>query len=272
MLLPPACEKLGGPAPVSGGWLHSSALMLSQCPNVELAVVSPNNNKSFEKFKIDGVIYYCMPVTVGVGKWVGPLAKYWDCILDEFKPDVVHLHGTEFTLGFSFVQYYRKRNVVVSIQGLTGVIAKYYLSNIGYGTILKCTTIRDLFCGGILSEQKSFHKGGRYEERLLKNVDHVIGRTNWDYSHVKAINPNINYHFCNETLRDSFSNVCWSYDNCKPYTIFLSQCNYPIKGLHIFLKALNIVKSRHTEVKVRIAGKDFVNSKGIYQYLKEGKQ
>ena len=46
--------------------------------------------------------------------------------------------------------------------------------------------------------------GGVIEEQYLHSINHVIGRTRWDHDHVWAINENVKYHFCNETLRKSF--------------------------------------------------------------------
>lgn len=268
VLLPPVCKKLGLPSPVSGGWLQSSAEVLSKNPNISLSVVSPYKGEKLVECSDNGVIYYCMPTKVGIGVNVGALRQYWEHISATVRPDVIHIHGTEFTLGYSFVNYYGNNNVVASIQGLTSIIAKYYLSDISYSTIYKYTTLRDLFFGGIIKEKKQFERGGWFERELLKGINHVIGRTTWDFSHVKAINPEIEYHFCNETLRESFASKCWRYDRCKKYTIFLSQCNYPIKGLHIFLKALEIVKEKYPNVQVRIAGKDFVKTTGLYDILK----
>lgn len=47
-------------------------------------------------------------------------------------------------------------------------------------------------------------------------VKHVIGRTDWVRACIEAINPDIQYHFCNEILRDRFYEEAgsWKYENC----------------------------------------------------------
>ena len=57
-----------------------------------------------------------------------------------------------------------------------------------------------------------------------------------------------------EILRKSFYSDHWEYEKAKPYRIFISQATYPIKGFHIFLKALALVKERYPQVDVTISG------------------
>ena len=68
---------------------------------------------------------------------------------------------------------------------------------------------------------------------------HIIGRTDWDKTHVWSVNPRAHYHFCNENLRSSFY-LCntWQYDKCQKYRIFLSQAASPLKGIQKVINAL----------------------------------
>jgi hypothetical protein len=90
-------------------------------------------------------------------------------------------------------------------------------------------------------QKKKFAKRGKFEIEALKIAKHVIGRTDWDLACTKQINDNLNYYFCNETLRDSFYKSSWDIESCEKQSIFLSQCGYPIKGFHKFLEALKII-------------------------------
>lgn len=57
-------------------------------------------------------------------------------------------------------------------------------------------------------------------------------------------------------MRESFYHHKWSYENCEPHTIFISQGQYTIKGLHQLIKAIPLIKRVYPDVKVRIAGAD----------------
>ena len=101
---------------------------------------------------------------------------------------------------------------------------------------------------------------GNYEIELLKNVQHIIGRTSWDLSNTWSINPKATYHFCNETLRPTFYEKQWEFENCKKYSIFLSQAHYPIKGIQQLIEALPIVLEQYPQTKVYIAGNNFMST------------
>ena len=103
---------------------------------------------------------------------------------------------------------------------------------------------------------------GYLEIEQIKKSNHIIGRTAWDKSHALAINPAINYHKCNETLRDIFYQGNWSIDTCEKYSIFISQAYYPIKGLHQLLKALPFILQKFPKTKIYIAGIDFITNRG----------
>ena len=93
------------------------------------------------------------------------------------------------------------------------------------------------------------------EAELLRECRHVIGRTSWDRARVWALNPLASYHFCNEVLRPEFyDGRRWDYERCSRHTIFLSQAEYAIKGLHQVLKAMPLVLREYPDAKVRVAG------------------
>ena len=96
-------------------------------------------------------------------------------------------------------------------------------------------------------------------EALIK-TNHLIGRTTWDKACSSQINDGAKYHFCNETLRDEFYIYQWDINNCEKYSIFLSQGQYPIKGLHYMLEAMPLILKKFPEAKVYISGKDMTKS------------
>ena len=121
----------------------------------------------------------------------------------------------------------------------------------------------------LFQAKNKFEQRGIFEKEYLLRTRHVIGRTNWDQAHTKTINPSVNYHFCNETLRDGFYTAPkWDIKNKTDYTIFLSQANYPIKGLHQVLKAVAILKADFPKIKVRVAGPSIINNNGLIAKIK----
>ena len=180
--------------------------------------------------------------------------------LREFKPDVVHIWGTEFGHTRNMLQACQKEGLldrtVVSIQGLCSIYARHYNEGIP-AEVLKHNTIRDILRhDGLLQQQAAFEKRGENEKEAFRLCRHVIGRTHWDRACARVLNPRAEYHFCNETMRNVFYEDSWSYETCVKHRIFASSCIYPIKGFHYLLEALAEVRKRFPDATLCVPGKN----------------
>ena len=272
ILFPEAAAVLTGNKELksSGGWMLGSASRMACRSDVELyvATVSPLVERLT---RIDGekIIFYVLPLGKGNSKINPEYQKYWISINNELCPDVVHIHGTESSHGHAFMQSCGSNNVVISIQGMTSTYHRYYYDGMTQCDIYKNLTIRDLFKGTILKGQRNFKRSSEYELDMIRMAKHVIGRTSWDRAKTWAINPDIQYHFCNETLREEFyDGSLWSYDSCTPHSIFISQASYPIKGLHQLLKAMPLILRSYPNTVVRVAGYNPTETTTILKKLK----
>lgn len=257
IMMPPLAKAKALPVPAIGGWMYSSLKRLFTQNDIEMAVATVYNGKLYDTSCIDNIKYYLIPLDGKKAVEYNPgIEAYWHRIHDEFHPDVVHIHGSEYPHGLAYINACGPSGVVVSIQGLISVCTRYYASGIAFSDTKK-TTFRDkIRRDGILRGQKSFEKRGRFEIELLSHVNHIIGRTEWDKAHAWAINPKAQYHHCGETLRDSFYNHRWVYEKCEPHSIFVSQASYPIKGVHMLFEALPLILHHYPDTKVYVAGYD----------------
>lgn len=268
ILYPEAAKLLGGKRECksTGGWLISSAEMLIKTGEIELSVICVTDSVScLKQLSGERIKYYVIPNHKNPKGFEKDMLK----IKELAAPDIIHIHGTEMPYGYAWIQACSDKNVIVSIQGIISVISRYYRAGISIWDIIRNITIRDLLRESILGEQHEFRQRGVIEVKVIESVKHVIGRTSFDYAHCKALNPEIQYHFCNETLRsDFYLGERWLYSQCVPHTIFLSQASYPIKGLHQFLKALPIIKKSYPDIEVRIAGRDITSCKTLENRLR----
>lgn len=260
-LLFPEAEQLltgSGELKTSGGWMLGAADALLKYYPVDLHIATVCNGVNELKI-LKGMnnTYYLLPYGKGNLNYNIEYELYWKQVEKIVQPDVVHIHGTEYTHGLAYIKACKSNNVVVSIQGLKSEIAKYYCAGITKSIIYQHITFRDLVKGNIFSDQKKFMSSGKYEEELLKNVGHIMGRTLWDKTHVWAINPYAHYYKCNEILRNEFYDGSqWNYTSCIKHSIFLSQAGYPLKGLHQVLLALPLILHHYPDTTIRIAGHD----------------
>lgn len=259
-----------GALKATGGWLIGAAEALVQKPDVSLIVAAVSKKvKKLTRLEGEQISYYLLPYGKGNQRLNYEYEPLWKEIREAVQPDVVHIHGTEFTHGLAYVDACSANNVCVSIQGLVSVYARYYCAGLSKKEIRSAVTPASLIKGGILSGQKTFVKRGEYERELLRRVHHILGRTSWDKAHAWAINPNATYHYAGETLRDVFyGDVIWQYESCTPHSIFLSQAYYPIKGLHKVLEAMPLILKHYPDTTIRIAGGDISRRKGWKEFLK----
>ena len=138
-------------------------------------------------------------------------------------------------------------------------------------TILRSVTFRDILRRDMLIQaRRKFRARGVCEKEYIKRTSHVTGRTSWDFVHSKSINPDVQYHFCNEILRHEFYNSGWDLTKMERHRIFISQAGYPLKGMHMVLKAIGIVRRTYPDTKVQIAGPDITYGKDPLARLKRG--
>jgi len=246
----------------SGGWMVGLSESLSERTSIKLYIATVTRKvASLTKLRGKTITYYLLPSN--------NYELYWKKVKEDVCPDVVHLHGTEYPWGKSYIDVCGTDNVVVSIQGLLSSYYNYYYYGLTKSQILQNITLGSMLGGGILKGYRQFKKDSNREIELLRHLKHVIGRTTWDRSHTWAINPNADYHFCNEVLRKEFYDGSkWNFESCQRFTIFLSQGTYPIKGLHQVLKALPFIKRHFPEVQLRIAGRNITQRKGLKGILR----
>lgn len=253
----------------SGGWMLGAAENLVNRGDIKLyvATVSPLVK---ELTCIEGkrIVYYILPYGKGNLKPNPKYQDYWIKIRSEINPDVVHIHGTEFSHGYEYMRACGVENVVISIQGMKSAYYYYYYYGISKSEIFRNLTFRDVIKGTILKGQRNFKRSSKYEIAMMEMAKHIIGRTSWDRARTWAINPDAQYHFCNETLREEFyDGSSWDYSRCNKHTIFLSQAGYPIKGLHQLLKAMPLILRHYPNTIIRIAGNDISKCTSLKDFL-----
>lgn len=274
-------EELHRPVQNICGWMNVLAEELIENPGYELVMLFPIDKK---KQRIQGqnerISYYSFPQNiVKPEQYIPEQEPFFEHILETVSPDVIHIWGSEYPHTLAMTRACEKKellsHMVISIQGLISVYAKHYDSDLPY-SVIHGKTFRDLIRrDGIREAKKKFEIRGGYEIEALQKANHVIGRTEWDLACVKMINPHIHYHHCDEMLRPAFYTGGWELKNCRKHSIFTSQWEYPIKGLHLLLKAFRQIVKDFPDAALITTGKDPFQAAGkeklkqtyYYRYL-----
>lgn len=256
IMLPRIAEAEHCEAAVHNGWLIQLADIVSSLPDTELLYLFPGERE--RRGQCGALSYVGLPEKLRCRDEETYICRLVELIQEE-NPDVMHIWGAEFKHSYPFmeaaVRAGMQKRVAVSIQGLLSVYAKDYTAFLPQ-YVVNSYTLNSLIKGNIRGGQKGFERGGRRETALLQRAHHIIGRTDWDRAAAWAINPSAVYHHNYETLRESFYSGAWSYEQCEKHSLFCSQSHYPIKGLHLTLQALALVKREYPDVFLYVGGQD----------------
>lgn len=276
MVLPELAEHLGISTGSSGTWMIDIGKRLSEGENFELAVACVYGNK-FQEIKINNTTYFILP---GNGKnmlfYTKKYEQLWQKVYERFEPDIVHLHGTEYTHGLSFLRIYPNVKSIISTQGMLNRIKDVYTEGLTRFELFKYRTFKEnIRLNGMLELSYVYKKNAKYEIEILNRVSYANCVNFWDQSLIKSINPKLNCFKIEYNLRDEFySAPKWNIENIERHTIFTNPGGTPLKGLHMLLKSLAIVKKEYPKVRLQVpgftckGGKLIINN-GYSKYISE---
>jgi glycosyltransferase involved in cell wall biosynthesis len=235
-----------------GGWIASLEQLIRNIPDIQLGIAFEYKD-SCSRVERNKVIYY--PINACMSRKYKFKRKFnYDVeektlipvclkIIEDFKPDVIHVFGSEWCFGL--VAQHTAIPVVIHIQGS---IPPYYNARFpsGYSKI-DCVLHNGFNVKKIISQlraDKEFALRAKREERILRICNNYMGRTEWDRNITQLYNPNSQYFYCSEALRDVFVNTD---DYWKPHKrnkiILVSTISSPLyKGIDLVLKTAKLLK------------------------------
>lgn len=255
---PELAEKYGLATSASGSWLIDLAQKVSQSPDVNLSIATVAGSK-YRKTVIGNITYYLLP---GDGKnmlfYTKRYEKIWKKIASDFKVDIVHLHGTEYSHGLSFLRSNPEIKAIVSVQGIISRIGEVYFDGLPSHFSWKYFTLKELLkLNNTYAKAMLYRINSKYEQEIFRRVKYANAVNFWDSSLAKKFNPEIKCFNLEYNLRESFyKSPKWDVLHVKKYQIFTNPAGDTIKGLHMLCKALSIVKKRYPQVRLVVPGRN----------------
>lgn len=262
-LMPEVASAIGAKSGHAISWVDAMSKRLSVREGVSLAIATRTASaKTVKRFNIGNIVYYVLPCDCD-------RVDYWKCVIDEFKPDVIHVYGTETNQNKLLVEKYQESvPVIISLQGILSEYQRHYYAGIDFSTMLRFTTIKDILRpSGFFTGRRSFIKRSALEKELLRSVRYVEGRSTWDRVSAMNINPELIYFHCPRLIRSPFYDSTWNINAIERHSLFIHQGNYPIKGLHFVFEALPKIKRVYPDVKLYISGNDFMSERRLIDRL-----
>lgn len=274
-IVPPmVAEKLNIKTTVKEGWITGTLnRLIKNAEDIELGICMPvlDVDSMYKKdiVEIDGFEIACYRFLEHTSTpWIydKTLEILFMDVIRDFKPDMIHIFGTEYPHALACAKaYYKPERLLVGLQGMMGECAKAYHDGVPENVVNE-STFRDMIKGDNIARQKEkFQIRANMEKETLLLAGHVAGRTAFDREAALSINENLNYHKLNESLRDEFYEGEWKNEGCNRHEIFMSQSDYPLKGFHTAIEAMAKVVEKYPDSVLKIAG----NGITAYSTLKE---
>ncbi|MFZ4796714.1 MAG: glycosyltransferase family 4 protein [Bacteroidia bacterium] len=248
-----------------GGWLKTIDLEIQK--KVDLHVAFFENHPE-EEFKYKNTTYYVLKGKSNKFKIIKYLLfknkdyeRYLDSyleVINKVKPDLIHIHGTEDF--FLPIINHTTIPVIVSIQGiLNGIYRKYTsyftLKDLKYKNInWNAPWKKILFMRSFFDNFKELEFKKNNEEKYLRNLKYVIGRTDWDNYYMKALSPNAIYYKVDEIMREPFYELVDNYLESGKLIIQSTISDSPYKGLETIFESAIVLNNLGIKYEWRIAG------------------
>lgn len=243
-----------------GHWTTELLRHVSERNEIELGVATAFPGLRESHFKERNVAYFTInqprrfPAfgmrTIDIEKCESAIA--------EFKPDLIHIHGSEFFYGM--VKATGRTNIptVISIQGLLGPYstARHFFGPLSPMEIFKSLRLIELPVGlGLVWQYIDIKRGAKREKKILSAVEGLLGRTEWDHAHARVANPNAVYCHVGEIMRPIFYESQWSLDNCERQTIVYTNAGHPRRGTENLLSSMALLRREFPNIRLRLTGR-----------------
>ena len=269
-----------------GGWISSLETLISKEKTYDLGICFFYTGKEYKKLILEDVIYYAIPLKKrnGIQRILSrqmallndEAPDYFDNVINDFKPDVIHVFGTELGYGKILINKFDK--VIFHMQGLVKPYTEvYFPSGITKKNVIQYSTI-----GSIIQGLTFFHghldlkKRSNRELTIIKHWKYFSGRTHWDRNYVKLLNPTSTYFHCDELLREEFFLHEWSTPKDHPMngTIVIGSTINPsiYKGLDLIYKVIPLLKDYQVHWKIFGLAEDNILNTVIKKVINNGKK
>jgi len=265
-------KKLTGRKATGGLWLEAMIERAKGDRELEVVIVNIDRISKIKYLEDENIKYYTIP---GEGTEFYDYKSqvshnYWREIFDKEEPDLIELWGTEYPFGLAALPEARDIPSVIYVQGILESIGKYYTAGMTLDELKMATTFRDYISGGtILKKQANYLNRSIYETEIVKMSKRIIVENLWAEGYYRKMYPHVKVYKCPLCISQEFEKVSWDISSIQRHSIMCPATNYPIKGLHMLLKALSIVKLQYPDVKLYIPGTPLRNITTIKQRFKQ---
>lgn len=255
--MPDVAAHLGLGKMIRGHWMSQLLSALKDRCGLELSVVTAYPRVKTCQLSVSGVEYYVIgqPRFQSIFSCKPEHLRACVDIVDSFRPDVVHVHGSERFYGLIGARSLVKPPLLISIQGLLKPYAAEFFGALGSRDLWRAESLQEVLTyRGLMWSYQKLRCGVEQEAEILRGADAVAGRTKWDEAWVRELAPRARYFHIDEMLRPEFYECTWRPDSHEEHSIIFTNIGTPGRGTEILLSALRMLKTDFPKTRLRLAG------------------
>lgn len=172
------------------------------------------------------------------------------------NPDLFHVWGTE-SPWLGIINKKVSVPVILDMQGVVDSVYENFYGGLGGMDLIRCLGIKELLRPkSYLPMTRRIYKPiADKEKAVIQWLSYVSVQSDWVAAYIRSINTNCKIYKTGIVLREEFYRSSkWSTNDGTPTIFTTATMVSPLKGLHLLLKALVIVKKYYPNIKLKIAG------------------
>lgn len=256
----------------NGLWMSPLLNEFKMSKEYNLVVVTTAAISKIFKGEEEGIVYYALPNNVPTLYNENNMQNQllWKKLLYDEKPDLIQVWGTEFTHGLCALRISHGIPSVLYMQGYLESIARYYIAGITDRELRQSITFRDIAKkDSIKQQQKRYYLAARKEKEMFKLASSIICENDWCENSIKAVIPDVAVYRCPLSVNHVFATYTWNIKNVEKHSIICTASGYPLKGLHMVLRAVSLLKEAYPDIKLYVPGPKMVSDGSLQWTLRK---
>lgn len=235
----------------SGTWVMAMARALCSCDqSIEITNISMSDiddDVAVEDGKIRQIKIKAADINEN---FVGKVHEF----IVKINPVLLHVWGTESK--WATFPFKTELPILVDMQGVVSSVYENFYGGLTPAEVRECWKLKEcLKPTSSLQYGKHLYKSHiEREKQVIKSLKYVSVQSKWVEGYIRALNPTCQIYHTGIALRPEFYTAKKWQDVKEPVIFSTATMVTPLKGLHVLLRALSIVKIYYPNVQLRLAG------------------
>ena len=254
----------------TGSWLYSMAQALRN-NGVDLYNVTTGNDIVLKEYSLDKLQEWVLPQSRVSKDYLPPreIIVMIQEVINKVNPDIIHIWGMEGYWSRLSLKGYIKGPVLLEMQGLLSSCAEYFYGGLTRKERWQCYGLKEciLYTRSLPYQRKILAKRGRQEKEILRQHVYVVTQSDWVRARIYPfLSKDCHVFNTDIAVRQCFlESIPWKNpERNRKVILSIASGDTPYKGLHVALKALQIVKMKYNNVELRIVG-DYAQNAPIWR-------